>query len=243
MPDAGPSKRLQEFMDVMKGVDASKPLEEGPAAKRPKKDKETRKPFAEESVSDEADNQPQDDDDDAAWLRGRRKELDTEEDQSIEPSAVLEDPEVALIRSTARLYVRNLPFVTTSSDLDTLFSAHGPLAEVHLATNSAGSPIGTAFIAFRHPDDALKAYKALDKTAFQGRLLHVLPGRAKPGQEGMDASEAAAGEEGKVLGKIKDSHQEVKANKAARRKEAGDKGVNWATLYMNVSSRTFFGHG
>lgn len=136
---------------------------------------------------------------------------------------------------TGRLFVRNLAFVTTEADLRSHFSTFGPLEEVHLpVSNQTGSPLGTAFILFRDPSDALGAYKTLDKTTFQGRLLHVLPGRAKPGQEvNMDGVL-----DGKVLGKVNTGKGEVKKGIEAKRKEESARGVNWATLYMNVSPPT-----
>jgi multiple RNA-binding domain-containing protein 1 len=109
-----------------------------------------------------------------------------------------QDPDTALILSTGRLFLRNLSFVTASSDLRTLFESFGALEEVHLPQSKTGEPLGTAFLLFREPSEALAAYKALDKKSFQGRLLHILPGRAKPGQA-KDMSEVT---EGAVLGKV-----------------------------------------
>lgn len=73
----------------------------------------------------------------------------------------------------------------------------------------------------------------MDKTTFQGRLLHVLPGRAKPGQEGAVAGSGVV--DGKVLGKRDEGRGEVKSKVDAKRKQESTKGVNWASLYMNVS--------
>jgi multiple RNA-binding domain-containing protein 1 len=143
------------------------------------------------------------------------------------------DADSQLILSTGRLFVRNLAFVTTSSDLSSHFGRFGHIEEVHLpVSQSTGEPLGTAFILFRDAQDALNAYKTLDKSAFQGRLLHVLPGRAKPGQE---RPVAAAVIGGQVLGKAKEGRAEVKGKVDAKRKEDSTRGVNWATMYMNVS--------
>lgn len=137
-----------------------------------------------------------------------------------------------LILGTGRLFVRNLAFVTTEADLRSHFSTFGPLEEVHLPVSSqTGQPLGTAFILFRDPADALGAFKTLDKTTFQGRLLHVLPGRAKHGQE----VKMEGVLDGKVLGKVAVGKGEVKKGIEAKRKEESARGVNWATLYMNVS--------
>lgn len=121
--------------------------------------------------------------------------------------------------------------MTTLDDLRTHFSTFGPVEEVHLPLSTqTGKSLGTAFIMFRDPNDALGAYQALDKTTFQGRLLHVLPGRAKHGQEvKMDGVL-----DGKVLGKVTTGKGDVKKGIEAKRKEESARGVNWATLYMNV---------
>ncbi|WVF70675.1 hypothetical protein IAT40_005468 [Kwoniella sp. CBS 6097] len=240
-PAAGPSKRLQEFMDVMKGVDPSAsgsgsgsgsannavPGEEGwvadglkgAAKKESKKGKEKSPQLQEEQVEEV--------DDDAAWLRRRQTALAEAEGES---SAARVSPDEALILSTGRLFVRNLAFIVTSSDLSAHFGKYGRIDETHLpVSQSSGEPLGTAFLQFHNPEEALAAYMALDKTTFQGRLLHVLPGRAKPGQE-VDVSGVV---DGKVLGKAVEGRGEVKKGVDVKRKEESAKGVNWATLYMN----------
>lgn len=59
----------------------------------------------------------------------------------------------------------------------------------------------------------------------------MLPGRAKHGQEvKMDGVL-----DGKVLGKVVAGKGDVKKGIEAKRKEESARGVNWATLYMNVS--------
>ena len=135
--------------------------------------------------------------------------------------------------STGRLFVRNLAFVTTSEELSSHFGRFGHIEEVHLpVSQTTGEPLGTAFILFRDPQDALSAYNTLDKTTFQGRLLHVLPGRARPGPERTGAEKIIGGD---VLGKTKEGRAEVKGKIDAKRTEQSAKGVNWATMYMNVS--------
>lgn len=139
-----------------------------------------------------------------------------------------------LILSTSRLFVRNLAFITTSESLLTHFSTYGRIDECHLpVSQTTGEPLGTAFLQFHNAEGALSAYKALDKTTFQGRLLHVLPGRVKPGQEGAVGGSGVV--DSKVLGKRDQGKGEVKSKVDERRKQESAKGVNWASLYMNVS--------
>lgn len=135
--------------------------------------------------------------------------------------------------STGRLFARNLPFTATSEELEAHFAPFGHLESVHLPVSHSGEPLGTAFILFRDPQDALKAFQSLDKKTFQGRLLHVLPGRARPGQEAR--AEGVGETPGGVLGKVKQGHADVQNKADERRKTDSAKGVNWATMYMNVS--------
>jgi len=41
--------------------------------------------------------------------------------------------------------------------------------------------------------------------------------------------------DGQVLGKVKEGRGEVKKGVETRRREESSKGVNWASMYMNVS--------
>ncbi|ORX35409.1 hypothetical protein BD324DRAFT_632729 [Kockovaella imperatae] len=240
IPQAGPSKQLQEFMNVMKGndqqvlpggTDALVPGDPGWKADGSKKDKSKSKSAKgkERQVEEEAGDE---DDDDAAWLRKRQTAaLEGDQDDGTEVAQKL-DSESSLVLSTGRLFVRNLAFSVTSDDLSSLFTPFGHVESVHLPVSHSGEPLGTAFILFRDPQHALVAYRKLDKTTFQGRLLHVLPGRVRPGQEPSITHQTLGGE-GQVLGKIKERRQDVLNKADQKRKEASSKGVNWATLYMN----------
>ncbi|GMK60095.1 hypothetical protein CspeluHIS016_0903120 [Cutaneotrichosporon spelunceum] len=228
--DKKDKKGLKEFMEVMKGVDVTKPVEPVPGEAgwtAGAKDKSA-EVESEEEVEQEA---VDDDDDDAAWLAKRQQRLDGDEDAG--PSEPKLDPEDALILSTGRLFVRNLAFVTTAEDLRDEFGKYGSVVDVHLpVSHKTGEPLGTAFVLFREPEDALTARRKLDKMTFKGRLLHVLPGRARPGQETV----VAAGKgttDGKVLGKAAEARGDVKARQDEKRTQASAKGLNWATLYMN----------
>ncbi|KAK8865652.1 multiple RNA-binding domain-containing protein 1 [Kwoniella newhampshirensis] len=243
LPAAGPSKRLQEFMEVMKGADGTSttaiassstsaatavPRDAGWIADGLKKDKQEKskkgkEKSAEPEVAEEID-------DDAAWLRRRQTALESEGEAGSSSGPQLSADE-QLILSTGRLFVRNLAFIVSPTDLSSHFSTFGRVDEVHLpVSQQTGDPLGTAFLQFHDPAEALQAYKTLDKTTFQGRLLHVLPGRAKPGQDGAGVQGIV---DGKVLGKAAETRGEVKIGVDAKRKEESSRGVNWASLYMN----------
>ncbi|GAA5878732.1 hypothetical protein JCM8547_008503 [Rhodosporidiobolus lusitaniae] len=122
----------------------------------------------------------------------------------------------ALLES-GRLFVRNLPFSTTSDELEAHFAQFGALEQVHIPIDSASRIAkGIAYITFVKPEDAVVAFEALDCTTFQGRLLHLLPAAGRPGQS--SAREGAS--------TLKESRLET------RKKTAGQT-FSWGTLYLN----------
>lgn len=83
-----------------------------------------------------------------------------------------------------------------------------------------------AYVTFAKPASAVEAYEALDKTSFQGRLLHILPAIDRRGN---NASE-------QIDGVTKKS---VKDDKEKKRKENAGREFNWSMLYMNVCTFLF----
>ncbi len=83
------------------------------------------------------------------------------------------------------------------------------------------SSIGLGFVTFADPSAAVKAYEGLDKTSFQGRLLHILPAMERSGS----TSKAPYDEFGKV---------DVRGEREKQRKDTAGKEFNWSMLYMNV---------
>ncbi|EIN05691.1 RNA-binding domain-containing protein [Punctularia strigosozonata HHB-11173 SS5] len=155
----------------------------------------------------------QSDEEDSMDTQDRNKEADQ---APLEP----EDPTRRTILETSRLFLRNLAFTCTEADLEEHFRRFGAISQVHIPLDHATKQSkGLAYIKFAKAQDAVDAYDALDKTSFQGRLLHILPAvERKPPPEVQDAD-----------GKKKT----VKQEKAAQRKAMAGKGFNWSMLYMN----------
>jgi multiple RNA-binding domain-containing protein 1 len=76
-----------------------------------------------------------------------------------------------------------------------------------------------AFILFTIPSDAVRAFKELDGTDLQGRLMHIIPGEDK-----------RVGKDEELEGKTLKQQREIE-----RRKIAG-RGGDWGTLFMNVQT-------
>lgn len=126
----------------------------------------------------------------------------------------------ALIAETGRLFVRNLSYACTETDLEALFSPFGPLSSVHLPIASDTKKVkGFAYVLFTVPDDAVRAYTALDGTIFQGRLLHILPAHE---QKDRNVDESSGG----------DSNSSFKSKKQAELMASAASAHNWNSLFI-----------
>ena len=80
---------------------------------------------------------------------------------------------------STKLYVGNLPYQTTESDLQELFEASGPVASINIVRDRAtGQARGFAFVEMGDASAAQQAINDLDKHAYGGRTLTV--NEAKP---------------------------------------------------------------
>ena len=78
-----------------------------------------------------------------------------------------------------KLYVGNLPYQTTESDLQTLFESSGQVNTVNIVRDRAtGQVRGFAFVEMSDVEGARRAISELDKHQFGGRSLTV--NEAKP---------------------------------------------------------------
>jgi len=79
-----------------------------------------------------------------------------------------------------RLFVGNLPYDVTETELRAHFAAVGPLAYLSLATDrDTGKPRGFAFVEFSARADTEDAIRRLNAQAFKGRALVVNEARAR----------------------------------------------------------------
>ena len=78
-----------------------------------------------------------------------------------------------------KLYVGNLPYETTESDLQALFAASGQVSTVNIVRDRAtGQARGFAFVEMSDTESAQRAIAELDKHLLGGRNLTV--NEAKP---------------------------------------------------------------
>ncbi|KAF9929920.1 hypothetical protein FBU30_001079 [Linnemannia zychae] len=129
-----------------------------------------------------------------------------------------------LIADTGRLFVRNLPYTCTEDDLRKLFEKFGPLSEVHMPiSKDTKKPKGYAYVLYLLPEHAIKAFTALDKKFFMGRLLHILASKEKP--QPKEDEENPLGPGGRPLS--------IKKQRELKKKGQSGMDFNWNTLYMN----------
>jgi RNA recognition motif-containing protein len=83
-------------------------------------------------------------------------------------------------RKMKSLFVGNLSFQTTQSDLTALFKAFGQVARVQVATDrDTGRARGFAFVEMPNDEEAAKAIAGLEGKAFGGRNLKVNEARPR----------------------------------------------------------------
>jgi RNA recognition motif-containing protein len=73
-----------------------------------------------------------------------------------------------------KLYIGNLPYSITESELRELFERHGTVTSVNVITDrETGRARGFAFVEFEDANGAQAAMQALDGTQVGGRTLRV----------------------------------------------------------------------
>lgn len=81
---------------------------------------------------------------------------------------------------STKLYVGNVPFSTTSQDLQNLFAEQGSVESVELIVDKfTGRSRGFAFVSMASAEDAQKAIEAVNGYAMDGRNLTVTEARPK----------------------------------------------------------------
>ena len=92
------------------------------------------------------------------------------------------------------LFVGNVSFQTTESDLTALFEPFGEISRVQLMTDrDTGRSRGFAFVEMSSDEDAAKAIAALNGKEVDGRALNVNEARPKPERSGPQGSGYGSG--------------------------------------------------
>jgi RNA recognition motif-containing protein len=82
----------------------------------------------------------------------------------------------------SKLYVGNLAYSVTNSDLEALFSQAGTVASVAVITDKfSGQSKGFGFVEMNDPADAAKAIQQFNETELKGRNIKVNEARPREG--------------------------------------------------------------
>ncbi len=83
-----------------------------------------------------------------------------------------------------RIFVGNLSFETTTSQINELFSQHGEVHEVALiADRNTGRSRGFGFVEMRNDQAARQAIGSLDGTDLDGRHINVAEAKSRDDQQ------------------------------------------------------------
>eukprot|EP00899_Mesostigma_viride_P003479 jgi/Mesvir1/13131/Mv06103-RA.1 len=131
---------------------------------------------------------------------------------------------------SGRLFVRNLPYTADEEELAAAFSPFGELSSVHVLTDRLTKQSkGLAYVTYLLPENARAALSSLDRSVFQGRILHVLPAQRAPERPAPDDASRAKG----------GATSSFKADKEARdkaREVSGAAARSWNSLFMRADT-------
>lgn len=84
-----------------------------------------------------------------------------------------------------KIYVGNLGYNVTGSDLETLFAAHGTVSSAQIiADRTSGTSKGFGFVEMSTDDEAKAAISALDGKERDGRIMKVNEAKPKESRPG-----------------------------------------------------------
>lgn len=125
------------------------------------------------------------------------------------------------ISESGRIFFRNLPYTVVESDLRQVFEPYGPVVELNLPIDSVTRTVkGFGTVTFVMPEHAVRAFNELDGTIFHGRLLHLIPAKAK---DDIPDEEAEAG-------------LSFKQKKELKQRRLAGSAHNWNTLFMGADA-------
>lgn len=186
---------------------------------------ENNKPSAERHLDDRSGMEVDsvfDDNGKALWKDEEPLEQSENQLTSSEKPSSSEDG-AANVSKTGRLFIRNLPYAATEEELDELFSKYGNVSEVYVVVDKdTRRSKGLAYVLYSSPDSAVRALEELDHSIFQGRLLHVMPAKAKN-----PTAKHETNDSGSHTKTFKQKREEER-----KASEAGGKTQAWNSLFM-----------
>ncbi|XP_043270528.1 probable RNA-binding protein 19 [Venturia canescens] len=125
------------------------------------------------------------------------------------------------IAESGRIFLRNLSYTTNEDEIRNIFEKYGPLSEVNLPIDkTTRKPKGFGTVTFMMPEHATKAYTELDGSVLDGRMLHLLPGKAKPSATDL----------------LEQDGLSYKQKKELEKKATAGSSHNWNTLFLGQNA-------
>lgn len=125
------------------------------------------------------------------------------------------------ICESGRIFFRNLSYTVNEEQLQELFEKYGPVTEISLPIDPVTRKIkGFGTVTFVMPEHAVQAFSELDGSTFQGRLLHLIPGKSRDDDEK----------------NINTDGMSFKQKKEMEQKKTAGSSHNWNTLFMGADA-------
>lgn len=84
-----------------------------------------------------------------------------------------------------KIYVGNMPYSTSSEDLNELFAEHGNVVDANVVMDrETGRSKGFGFVEMPNDSEAKAAIEALNSSQLSGRTLRVSEARPRPDRRG-----------------------------------------------------------
>ena len=163
-------------------------------------------------------------DESSSTSSGSDDDSDDEGNNTVEDADKNKDKSDESVEETGRLFVRNIPFSTTEDELRQIFEPYGALTEVHIPNDNNQRSKGFGYVTFVVPECAVLAMSSLDGNIFQGRLLHILPGRRAIEPDHDDDNIEEGGTSG------------YKKKREKNAKDTADDDSNWNPVYIRVDT-------
>ncbi len=119
-----------------------------------------------------------------------------------------------------KLYIGNLPFTSTSEQLNEMVGAHATVNEVILATGPGGKPKGFGFVFIQEKDKGEAVVSALNNSEIDGRRIKVdiaKPKGSKGGDRGRDGNKG--GKSSREMQALREEEGGKKRNRRSRPKK------------------------
>ena len=126
-----------------------------------------------------------------------------------------------------RLYLRNIPFEITDTDITSHFSQYGNITETHIPRNpKTNASFGYAYISYETIDSSIMALSKMDGKYFLGRRLHISISNEKPSKPQPPPLPSESSQ----------PTSSYKQHKLTERKRNYNNETNWNYLFLNQNA-------